>query len=93
MKSDLSRREFAPLLGLTGSALWFRGSGLAWAKPKPLPPAPGPLDESYWASVRSEFVLPPDLAVMNAANLCLYNSHREIERTLGAIQRWLATGV
>lgn len=68
MKSDLSRREFARFLGLTGSALWSSGSALARIKPKSSPPAPG-------------------------ANLCLYNSHREIERTLGAIQRWLATGV
>ena len=34
-------------------------------------PAGGPAaGEPFWKSVRDQFVMPPDLAVMNAANLC-----------------------
>jgi isopenicillin-N epimerase len=27
-------------------------------------------DESFWRSVRQQFLVPPDLAILNAANLC-----------------------
>ena len=36
----------------------------------PLPKAPAEPDENYWKEVRSRFLLPADLAFMNAANLC-----------------------
>jgi len=89
---DFSRRDFARLLGIGGSALWLEASGVAWAKPAPLPPTPltaGSLDERFWTSVREQFVMPPDLAVMNAANLCpssatvldaMYKATRELDR-------------
>jgi selenocysteine lyase/cysteine desulfurase len=58
------------LLGASASALWLPREGLAWAKPAPLPPTPAAPDEGFWSSVREQFVLSPDLAVLNAANLC-----------------------
>lgn len=70
MRPELSRRDFGWLLGLGASALWLERAGVAWAKPAPLPPVPAAPDERFWASVREQFVMPPDLAVMNAANLC-----------------------
>jgi isopenicillin-N epimerase len=77
----VSRRDFTRLFVAGGSAALL--SEPAWAQIKPLPPAavPGPplpppppiiagTGEAFWKSVRAQFVMPPDLAVMNAANLC-----------------------
>jgi selenocysteine lyase/cysteine desulfurase len=68
----VSRRDFTRLFAFGGSAALF--SSPAWAQrgETPLPlPAGGPADgEAFWKAVRSQFVMPPDLAVMNAANLC-----------------------
>jgi selenocysteine lyase/cysteine desulfurase len=69
MRPELSRRDLVRLLGASASALWLP-EGLAWAKPDPLPPPPAAPDEAFWASVREQFVMPRDLAVLNAANLC-----------------------
>jgi selenocysteine lyase/cysteine desulfurase len=41
---------------------------LAW--PAPLPQTPERPDEKFWHSVREQFLMPPGLAVLNAANLC-----------------------
>ncbi len=72
MSSPVSRRNFARLFALGGSAALF--SDPAWAQQAP---AGGPLaiggtsaGETFWTSVRAQFVVPPELAVMNAANLC-----------------------
>ncbi|MBI4477430.1 MAG: aminotransferase class V-fold PLP-dependent enzyme [Acidobacteria bacterium] len=66
-----SRRDFARLLGLAGpAALVGRGATLRAADAPPLKSAASATDESYWKSVRAQFVMPPKLAVMNAANLC-----------------------
>jgi selenocysteine lyase/cysteine desulfurase len=40
----------------------------AW--PAPLEQTPAQPDERYWLSVREQFLMPPDLGVLNAANLC-----------------------
>ena len=89
MRTDLTRRDLVRLLGTSAAALWLPRSGSAWAKPAPLPTTPAVPDERFWASVREQFVMPPDLAVMNAANLCpssapvleaLYKATREMDR-------------
>jgi isopenicillin-N epimerase len=67
-ESRLSRRQFAARLGATGmAALLARQSG---AGPQGVVPAPVAARESFWLSVREQFLMPPDLGVMNAANLC-----------------------
>src|SRR5687767_5336407 len=79
--SHVSRRDFTRLFLAGGSAALFADP--AWAQIKPIPPStvpraplpPGPpqiagTGEAFWRSVRAQFVMPPDLAVMNAANLC-----------------------
>jgi isopenicillin-N epimerase len=67
-----SRRDFARLFALGGSAALFANP--AWAQSAPPPAAlsaGGPAaGEAFWKSVRAQFVMPLDLAVMNAANLC-----------------------
>ena len=75
---DLSRRDFARLLALTGSATllpsraFAAGASLAdlGLTGTPLPPTPAEPDEKFWQEVRSRFLMPRDLAFLNAANLC-----------------------
>jgi hypothetical protein len=52
---------------LSGSVFLSRPP-LAW--PAPLEQAPERTDEQFWLSVRQQFLMPPDLGVLNAANLC-----------------------
>jgi selenocysteine lyase/cysteine desulfurase len=71
MASGVSRRRFGQLFALGGSAALF--SDPAWARQTaaPAPLASGAATgEPFWRSVREQFVMPADLAVMNAANLC-----------------------
>ena len=72
MSSAVSRRHFARLFAIGGSAALF--SDPAWARQAPaassLAPGGAAAGEAFWTSVRAQFVVPPDLAVMNAANLC-----------------------
>jgi len=81
-KEKLTRRDFARLLSISGSAALFPMSafgqtgngrvslgdlGLTSA---PLPRTPADPDEKFWHDVRSRFLLPRDFAFINAANLC-----------------------
>src|SRR5713226_9697622 len=84
----MNRREFARLLAIGGAAP-FLAPDVAWPRPCALPPAPAAPDEKFWQSVRDQFVMPPDLAMMNAANLCpssspvldsLYRNTRDIDQ-------------
>jgi selenocysteine lyase/cysteine desulfurase len=72
MAPPVSRRNFARLFAIGGSAALF--SDPAWARQaasaSPLAPGGAAAGERFWTSVRDQFVVPPDLAVMNAANLC-----------------------
>ena len=66
-QSHVSRRDFAKFLAVSGSA-FLSSPSLAW--PAPLQQTPERPDEKFWLSVREQFLMPPDLAVLNAANLC-----------------------
>jgi selenocysteine lyase/cysteine desulfurase len=72
MSSAVSRRHFARLFAVGGSAALF--SDPAWAQQaapsSALAPGGAAAGEAFWTSVRAQFVMPPELAVMNAANLC-----------------------
>lgn len=82
MATAVSRRSFARLFALGGSAALF--SDPAWAAQAPatpaLPPGGPSSGEAFWTAVRGRFVMPADLAVMNAANLC--PSSRDVLDTL-----------
>src|SRR5687768_13375212 len=72
--SGLSRRDFARYLSLSGAAL-LPGSVLTradWShlRATPLPQTPASPDERYWSEVRARFLIPRDVAFLNAANLC-----------------------
>lgn len=75
----LSRRDFARLLTVSGSAALVPDLLLSQRSllvreldliDTPLPRTPGEPDEKFWKEVRARFLLPPDLAFLNAANLC-----------------------
>jgi selenocysteine lyase/cysteine desulfurase len=74
---SVSRREFTRLLTLAGPAA-VAPLRLAWSQSSPMPQGDG---EAFWARVREEFVMPPDLAMFNAANLCP-SSRRVIDSLL-----------
>src|SRR5262245_62536192 len=65
----MNRREFARLLAI-GGAVPFVTPKAAWARPSDLPPTPASPDEGFWTAVRDQFVMPRDLTMLNAANLC-----------------------
>ncbi len=89
----VSRREFGKLVGGTAllaplHAALGSGGGVPaaegatpWLGPQPA------LDESSWRAVRAKFLLPADLALMNAANLC--PASRPVLEVLEAETRWV----
>lgn len=72
MAGSVSRRDFARLFAVGGSAALFADP--VWARTAPQAPAFAPgtagTGEAFWKTVREQFVMPPDLGVLNAANLC-----------------------
>lgn len=68
--SSVSRRDFARVFMAGGSAALFAHPAWAQTPRQPLPSAGAAAGEPFWRAVRAQFVMPPDLAVMNAANLC-----------------------
>jgi len=71
--SAVTRRDFARLLALTGSATLFPelGKGLPLNLTRaPLPARAAEPDEAFWKAVRARYLVPQDLAFCNAANLC-----------------------
>jgi isopenicillin-N epimerase len=63
-----SRRDFARVFAVGGSAALFTARAGAWSR-APFGAATAP-DERYWAGIRDGFVMPPGYACLNAANLC-----------------------
>lgn len=69
-RSALNRRDFARIFAVGGSAALLGHSSLEGFQPTPLSAhllRPGTVD---WDAVRSQFLMPPDVSVLNAANLC-----------------------
>jgi selenocysteine lyase/cysteine desulfurase len=64
-----NRRDFGKALVLGGYAVLHARSGEAF-EPPPLRSVPAGPDEGFWADVKAQFLVPRDVAVMNAANLC-----------------------
>jgi len=64
--SGWSRRDFARLLALSGSAALLPSPGAA----APRPFVGQGTGEAFWTGVRQQFLMPPPLAMFNAANLC-----------------------
>src|SRR5262245_43218575 len=66
-QQPVSRRDFTRFLALSGSVFLPRPL-LAW--PAPLEQTPPQPDERFWLKVRQQFLMPAELAILNAANLC-----------------------
>ena len=66
---SLGRRDFARLLAL-GGTIPFLTPDFAWPQSRDVGRAPSHGDERYWQGIREQFVMPADLAMLNAANLC-----------------------
>ena len=81
--SRLSRRDFARIFAAGGSVALFAHPALAQARPhgaataagSSSPSLRGALGDVDWKAVRSAFRMPPELSVMNAANLCPSPAH------------------
>ena len=73
-----SRRDFARLLALSGTAAVLPGALVARGRglddfdldDRPLGPTPAEPDENFWRDVRARFLVPRDVNFLNAANLC-----------------------
>jgi selenocysteine lyase/cysteine desulfurase len=87
MSRSLDRREFARLFTLGGSAALLGHPALSGLRPTPLSAAElnrGAAPD--WARVREQFLMPRELSVLNAANLCpspravLEGVYRDTER-------------
>ena len=85
----LNRRDFTRLFAVGGSAALFAHPEFALARPSALPAKGAAAGDAFWNAVREQFVMPPGLTVMNAANLCpssravlesMYNATRDIDR-------------
>ena len=70
MSTSLDRREFARLFTLGGSAALLGHPALAGFRPAPLSAAELRRVAPDWERVREQFLMPRELAVLNAANLC-----------------------
>jgi isopenicillin-N epimerase len=66
---DRSRRDFARLFAIGGSAALFAARPAAWPLAD-LASAQAAPDDRSWRQVREQFVMPPGYVCLNAANLC-----------------------
>ena len=69
-RSSVSRREFARLFAVGGSAAMLGHPSLEGFQPAALSPRSLRAGAVNWDAVRSQFLMPPDVSVLNAANLC-----------------------
>ena len=66
----MNRRDFARLFALGGSAALLGHPRFAEAGPVPLGPRSARSGAADWAAVRAQFLIPDEVSVLNAANLC-----------------------
>ena len=67
---SISRREFARLFAIGGSAAILNHQTLLGSKPARMNTPFTSAGTVDWKTVRSQFLMPPELTVLNAANLC-----------------------
>ena len=67
---SMSRREFARLFAMGGSAAILSHQTLLGSKPVRMTDPFTSAGTVDWKTVRSQFLMPPELTVLNAANLC-----------------------
>ena len=67
---SMSRREFARLFAMGGSAAILSHQTLLGSKPVRMTDSITSAGTVDWKTIRSQFLMPPELTVLNAANLC-----------------------
>ncbi len=91
-----NRRDFARMMAIGGSSFLLPWEAYPGEKPAPLPQTPAVPDEAFWASVRKQFLMPADMTVLCAANLCptpapvieaMLSTTRDIDRDPGTENR------
>ena len=70
MAYSMSRREFARLFAIGGSAAILSHQTLLGSKPVRMTDPITTTGTVDWKNIRSQFLMPPELTVLNAANLC-----------------------
>jgi selenocysteine lyase/cysteine desulfurase len=71
----MNRREFARLFAVGGSAALLTHPDFEPPHPRPLVPRSTPASAADWEQVRAQFLMPPEVSVLNAANLCPSPGH------------------
>ena len=66
---DRTRRDFAKLFALGGSAALLAARPSGWTHSDWIPPSSA-TDDQAWRRIREQFVMPPGYICLNAANLC-----------------------
>jgi len=88
--SSLDRRAFARLFAFGGSAALLAHPAVRELAAMPVSPPRRPGGAVDWSAVRGHFLLPEELAVLNAANLC--PSPREVIESVAkdtdGLDRW-----
>ena len=74
-QKSLSRREFARLFAIGGSATVLGHQKLVGSKIETLVEPLLVSGKVDWEKIQSQFIIPPELTVLNAANLCPSPSH------------------
>jgi selenocysteine lyase/cysteine desulfurase len=69
-QASIDRRDFARLFALGGSAALLGRVGWDALDPAPLSASSLRAGAVDWDDVRAQFLMPPDVSVLNAANLC-----------------------
>jgi selenocysteine lyase/cysteine desulfurase len=71
----MNRREFAHLFALGGSAALFAHPDFEPPRARAFAPRTTSSGAADWEEVRAQFLMPPEVTVMNAANLCPSPAH------------------
>lgn len=69
-RSSIDRREFTRLFAVGGSAALLGHPRFSDYRPPALAPGAVRRGAVEWRAVREQFLMPPDVTVLNAANLC-----------------------
>lgn len=102
---EINQRQFARLFALGGSGAILRKESLFAAIPSETPNYIKPNGAVDWDAIRSEFLIPPELTALNAANQRgddwagvrfsphFYNSRDDVRRMVSAIRRYVRKGL
>lgn len=74
-RNTMNRRDFARLFAVGGSAALLGHPRFEGFRPPPLPDSALRPQAVDWDRIRAQFLMPPEVSVLNAANLCPSPAH------------------